>query len=72
MVKFTIESVLGILVVTDSNGQVLPISVLDKHRMVSNPNQIGRRYWNEKWRCWSYEVLNVEPGTDVTGFISNE
>lgn len=72
MVKFTIESVLGILVVTDSNGQVLPISVLDKHRMVSNPNQIGRRYWNVKWLCWSYEVLNVEPGVDVTGFISNQ
>jgi hypothetical protein len=59
----------GILVIIDNNGQMLPLELLDKHRMVSNRNQIGRRYWNEKWRDWSYEVLNVEPGVDVTGFI---
>jgi len=56
-------------VIVGSDGSILPMSVLDKHRMVSNHNHIGRRYWNEKWRCWSYEVLNVETGADVTGFI---
>lgn len=69
MVGYTLKMVDGNLAVVGNNGQVLPLSLLDKHRMVSNRNQIGRRYWDEKWQCWSYEVLNVEPGVDVTGFI---
>ena len=69
MVGYTLKMVDGILVIVGDNGQVLPLELLDKHRMVSNRNQIGRRYWDEKWRCWSYEVLNVEPGLDITGFI---
>ena len=69
MIGYTLKMVDGILVIVGNNGKVLPLELLDKHRMVSNRNQIGRRYWNEKWRDWSYEVLNVEPGVDVTGFI---
>lgn len=64
MIKYTLQ-----MVVLGSDGSVQPISVLDKHRMNSNPNQIGRRYWDEKWDSWGYEILDVKPGTDVTGFI---
>lgn len=69
MIGYTLKMVDGILAVVSSNAEVLPIELLDKHRMVSNPHQIGRRYWDEKWQSWSYEILNVKPGTDVTGFI---
>lgn len=57
------------LSVVGSDGSILPLSVLDKHRLVSNVLQIGRQFWNEKWQDWSYEVLNVEEGVDVTGFV---
>lgn len=66
-VRYTLQ-----LAVVGSDGSVLPLTVIDKHRLVSNRNQIGRRYWNEKWRDWSHEVLNVEPGVDVTGFIDEK
>lgn len=72
MIGYTLKMVDGILVVSGSNGQVLPLELLDQHRMVSNPDLIGRRYWNEMWQDWSYEIVNVEPGTDVTGFIGGE
>ena len=69
MTAYILKMIDGNLAVVGNNGQVLPMSVLDKHRMVSNRNQICRGYWDEKWKCWSYEVLNVKPGIDVTGFI---
>lgn len=72
MVKYTLEMVDGVLAVVSSNAKVLPIEILDKDRMVSNHNQIGRRYWDSDWRCWGYEILDVKPGTDVTGFIGGE
>ena len=59
-------------VVLGSDGSVLPLSVLDKHRLVSNPSQIGIRYWNEKWRDWSHEIIEIEDGVDVTKFISKK
>ena len=72
MVSYTLQMVDGNLAVVSSNAEVLPIELLDKHRMVSNPNQIGRRYWDEEWDMWSYEILDVKPGTNVTGFIGGE
>lgn len=70
MPAYTLKMVEGTLAIVGSDETVLPISLLDKHRIVSNHNQIGRRYWDDKWQSWSYEVLTVKPGIIVTGFIS--
>lgn len=65
MPKYTVQQEM----VVGDNGKVFPLSVLDKHRMMADAGQIGRRYWDDKWGCWSFEVVTVAPGVDVTGFI---
>lgn len=57
--------------VVGDDGKVLPLSVLDKFRMVTDAGQIGRRYWDDKWDCWSFEVVTLAPGADVTGFVES-
>lgn len=59
------------LVVLADNGTTQPISVLDRHKLTGDPNgQIGIRYWNEKWRDYSFCVTTVTEGTDVSVFIN--
>lgn len=67
--KYTIEEAYGQLMIVGSDGSLLSLALLDKYRLTSDPNQIGRRYWDEKWQCWSYEIRPVKKGTDVSGFI---
>lgn len=66
---YSIEKQCGEKIVLGSDGSVQPISVLDRHRMCSNEFQIGLRWWNDKFQDWSYEVLDVRDGTNVTRFI---
>ena len=58
--------------IVGSDGSVLPLDVIDKYRLVSNYNQIGRRYWDGEWLCWEYEILEVKSGADVTKFINEQ
>ena len=59
-------------VVLGSDGSVLPLSVLDKYRLISNPSQIGIRYWNEKCCEWSQEIIEIKDSVDVTKFITKK
>jgi len=70
-VTFKVELVEGTLVVVSSLGEILPLSVLDEFRLTTNQNQIGRRFWDEKWDSWSYQIDTIDSGLDVTSFIQN-
>ena len=70
-VTFKVELVEGVLVVVSSLGELLPLSSLDKFRLTTNKNQMGRRFWDEKWDSWSYQIYTIDSGLDVTSFIQN-
>lgn len=72
MVRYTLEMIDGDLAIVSSNAEVLPIELLDKYRLLTSPNQIGWRYWDEEWQSWSYEIRDVKPGANVTNFIGGE
>lgn len=69
MTEYTIDMIGGEKVVRGSDGSILPISILDKHRLCSNREQIGRRWWDDKCGDWSYEITEVGINVNVTGFI---
>ena len=59
-------------VVKNEDGSTTqPISVLDKHRLLSNSDQIGTRVWDHKWGLWDYHITKVIDDIDVTDFIED-
>jgi hypothetical protein len=56
--------------VISKDGSILPLSVLDQHKLCSNERQWGIRYWNSKWQDWSFYITSCVKGADVTPFFN--
>lgn len=66
---FILQTVNNELAVVGSNGTQYPLSVLDSVRLTSDNSQIGIRFYDEKWDCWSFYIKEICEGLDVTKFV---
>ena len=66
---FTLQKVNNELVVVGSNGSQYPLTILDSFHLTSDKTQIGIRFYDEKWDCWSFYIKEIREGLDVTKFV---
>ena len=71
---YTIQKVNGELVIITEENEILPLSVLDNHRLINENgrigNQVGIRFWDKKWDMWTFSIVSLVEGSDVSIFFN--
>jgi RNA ligase (TIGR02306 family) len=52
-----------------SQGLILPLSILEPHRLTGT-DQFAIRIWDPEWKCWSYKFVLNEVGADVSEILN--
>lgn len=50
-------------------GDHLDASILDHFMLNGSEPKVGIRYWDKDWYSWSYEIVDLVDGIDLTHFF---